>query len=192
MESSPPPGRRIVVLAGLCEGGLGLVALAFGGLLQRPPWRQLHEIPRNLAWGLLASLPLALMLVLIVRYPLGPLRRLRDLTLELILPLFRECSLADLLLIACLAGVGEELLFRGVVQEAITHRYGPIVGLAAASTLFGLLHPLSTTYAVLAGLVGLYLGLLCLATGSLVAPIVAHAAYDFLALVYLLRDPAQT
>ena len=42
-------------------------------------------------------------------------------------------------------------------------------------------------YAVLAVLAGVYFGLLLMLTGSLWTPIVAHAAYDFIALVYLLR-----
>jgi membrane protease YdiL (CAAX protease family) len=186
MEPSPSP-QRIVLTAGIFEGGLGLAALALGCLLDRPPWTQFGDAPINALWGLLASLPMLLGLVLSVRYPVGPLRPLRDLTQELVVPMFRNCSMADMAIIAVLAGVGEELLFRGVVQEAIAHRFGPIVGLAAASVLFGLMHPLSRDYAVLTGLVGVYLGGLFLATGSLVAPIVTHAVYDFVALVYLVR-----
>jgi membrane protease YdiL (CAAX protease family) len=53
--------------------------------------------------------------------------------------------------------------------------------------LFGLAHPMSTTYVVLATVVGVYLGGLLLVTDNLLAPIVAHAAYDFVALVYLVR-----
>ena len=40
---------------------------------------------------------------------------------------------------------------------------------------------------MLAGLIGIYLGWLLAATDNLLVPIVAHAAYDFLALVYLLH-----
>jgi membrane protease YdiL (CAAX protease family) len=59
--------------------------------------------------------------------------------------------------------------------------------------VFGLAHPISTTYAVLASLIGIYLGFLFVATDNLLVPIVTHAAYDFLALVYLLSgQPAPT
>jgi membrane protease YdiL (CAAX protease family) len=55
--------------------------------------------------------------------------------------------------------------------------------------LFGLLHPITPTYAVLAALMGAYLGGVWLASGNLLVPIVAHALYDFIALAYLLAPP---
>ena len=65
--------------------------------------------------------------------------------------------------------------------------FSPTVGLIGASLLFGLAHLLTTSYAVVTALAGLYLGGLFLATDNLLAPIVTHAVYDFLALVYLVR-----
>lgn len=179
--------QHIVWTAVICEGGVGLLALGLGLLMQRPPWSQFEHPLENAAWGAVGAIPLLIGLWLGTRYPVGPLRALNELTRQMVVPAFRGCSLPDLALISALAGVGEELLFRGVVQEVIAHRFGLLVGLSAASTLFGLLHPLSRTYAVLTGLVGLYLGGLMLATESLVAPIVTHAVYDFVALVYLMR-----
>lgn len=168
-----------------------MLALALGLLMPRPPWSQFANPLDSAAWGAAACVPLLVGLWLGTRYPIGPLRELRDLTRDLVMPVFRDCSVADMALVAILAGVGEELLFRGVVQEAITHRFGWPIGLAAASLLFGLVHPLSRAYAILTGLVGVYLGWLWLATGSLVTPIVTHAVYDFVALVYLVkREPA--
>ena len=40
---------------------------------------------------------------------------------------------------------------------------------------------------MLAGLIGLYLGWLWLAVGNLLVPIVVHALYDFVALMYLVK-----
>ena len=48
-------------------------------------------------------------------------------------------------------------------------------------------HWVSTTYAVVAGIVGLYLGSLYLITQNLLAPVVTHALYDFVALLVLAR-----
>jgi membrane protease YdiL (CAAX protease family) len=125
------------------------------------------------------------------RSPLGGNRHLEEMMRESILPLFRECSLETLLLISLAAGVGEELLFRGVAQLGIEQASGSTwLAIAVASVLFGLAHPITKTYALLAGLIGIYFGVLLVATGNLVAPIVAHAAYDFFALVYLLRQDA--
>ncbi len=168
---------------------MAVVAALLGLLMARPPWQQFQAAADAFPWGLAASIPLLVALVLMVRYPVGPLRGLLKLTEEMIVPMFGQCSLVDLALIALAAGVGEEMLFRGAVQEAISHRFNPLTGLLAASTLFGLMHPISTTYVALAGLIGLYLGCLFQATGSLIAPITAHAVYDFLALAYLVRRP---
>ena len=43
------------------------------------------------------------------------------------------------------------------------------------------------TDALVAGLLGFYLGLLYLETDNLVVPMVVHSLYDFFALVYLVR-----
>ncbi|HEY5704013.1 MAG TPA: CPBP family glutamic-type intramembrane protease [Terrimicrobiaceae bacterium] len=50
-----------------------------------------------------------------------------------------------------------------------------------------LFHLVTKTYAVIATLIGAYLGVIWLAAGNLLAPITAHAVYDFVALVYFLR-----
>ena len=49
------------------------------------------------------------------------------------------------------------------------------------------MHPVSPMYAVLAGLAGAYFGALIVLTGNLLAPIVAHGGYDFVALLVLAR-----
>ena len=46
---------------------------------------------------------------------------------------------------------------------------------------------IGTPYAVIATLIGAYLGVLCFAGGNLLAPITTHAFHDFVAPVYFLR-----
>lgn len=85
----------------------------------------------------------------------------------------------EVVVLALGAAVSEELFFRGVVQ--------PELGLAAASVLFGLLHPLGIAYVIWASIAGAGLGALCMATGGLLAPTVAHGTYNLVALTYLRR-----
>jgi membrane protease YdiL (CAAX protease family) len=85
----------------------------------------------------------------------------------------------EVLVLALCSGISEEVFFRGVLQRE--------VGIVAASTLFGLLHPLGIAYVIWAATAGAGFGLLFLATGSLAAPAAAHATYNLLALVYLRR-----
>jgi membrane protease YdiL (CAAX protease family) len=110
------------------------------------------------------------------------------------LRMFGGASLWQLAVVALAAGVGEELLFRGLVQAGLERWLGGVEGriaaLAIASVLFGVCHWLNATYAALAVLAGAYFGGLLLLTENILAPITAHAAYDFLALVYLV-DPAK-
>ena len=178
----------VVRLAVICEGGLLLAALVLGFFLEQPPMAQIEWTLLGLAEGLLAALPLVGFLFLTVRYPVGPLKSIETVVRQLLVPLFSSATWGQLLLISILAGAGEEMLFRGAIQAGIQQYSGSaMLALAIASVLFGLAHPITTTYAVLAGAIGVYLGWLWLATGNLLVPIVTHAAYDFVALWYLTR-----
>lgn len=165
------------------------VALALGWLLGVDPWGTLTWSLRAVALGMGAALPAWLAVVAIHRLRPGPLEPMMRLVDELLTPAFARWTLAELLLVSLLAGVGEELLFRGVMQPALAGPLGPWWALLAASLVFGLVHALSVSYAVFATLMGLWLGALWIASGNLLVPIVAHAAYDFLTLVYLRRKP---
>ena len=170
----------------LAEGGLVPVALAGGALLHVAPFATLAWDPRGLAAGVAATAPLLLLLRWCLRARSGPIARLVRMVEARAAPLFAGRSVGYVALVAALAGVGEEALFRGVVQTALLDRLPAWAAVAATAALFGLAHFLSLTYALLASLVGAYLGWLHLATGNLLAPILAHALYDFVALRLLL------
>ena len=174
------------------EGGLGVVAVGLGWLIGYPP---ADAIPQwgaaHFACGVLAAVPMLAGLAVLVRVPWRPFVELRRVIDELVVPLFKEVRLGGLAVIAGLAGLGEEMLFRGVVQRALAGWIGGLagiwIGLAVTALLFGLGHAITKTYFAVAALMGLYLGGLLLATNNLLVPITAHAVYDFLALVYLVR-----
>jgi membrane protease YdiL (CAAX protease family) len=171
------------------EGGLGVLGWLLGWVFGQPTWEAIHWNSRDAAWGLVACLPMLVLFLLCVYWPVGPLRGIKRLTDEILRPLFAQCSMLDLAVLSLLAGFGEELLFRAALQGALTHWLGQVAGLLVASILFGLLHSLSVAYAVLVTLMGLYLGGWWLATGNLLVVIVAHGVYDFFALVFLVRGP---
>jgi membrane protease YdiL (CAAX protease family) len=102
-------------------------------------------------------------------------------------PILARRSPAELALLAALAGVGEELLFRGLLQAGLMRVMPSYLALVCASALFGLAHFATSTYAIVAGLMGLYLGGIFLLQGNLLAPIVTHALYDFVALLLVVR-----
>jgi len=201
MDGESGRTRKITALAVAFEGGLGLAALLLGWLagIWPVPGVEFDEIVWRdqwpaLLWGLAATGPMLISFWLIDRFPWGPLGELKRDVERLVVPLFRDCNLLDLALIAAAAGIGEEMLFRGLLQQGLAQwlapPWGAWIALLAASCVFGCFHPLSTTYVVLAALIGLYLGLLLVLSGSLLAPALAHGLYDFIALVYLVRGDA--
>jgi membrane protease YdiL (CAAX protease family) len=186
--AASPPGGRVTRLAVAFELGLGLVAMVVAWLVGYPLLTTIRPSVPGSALALLATLPLlgALWGLLTSNWP--PIRRLVDELERSVIPLFRRCTAIQLFAIAAAAGIGEELLFRGLIQGAITSAAGPAIGLFAASLLFGLAHAITGIYAVLAAVVGVYLGLLGLLTGGVWVPIVVHALYDLVALTVSTRS----
>ena len=195
MDESIEPSPHFPLVAAVFEGGLAVVALAAGWALGHHPLATFHWEWSAAGWGLVAAAGPLAALWLCLRWSWRPIERLVEVVDRLILPLFKSCGPAEMAIIALLAGLGEEMLFRGVVQAAtadwIGGQAGVWVGLLVAALLFGLAHLITPAYGVFAGLIGLYFGGLWLWTGNLLAPIVAHAVYDFLALIYLRRRHRQ-
>jgi membrane protease YdiL (CAAX protease family) len=105
----------------------------------------------------------------------------------LLRPLFGNWSLLQLFAISLVAGLSEEAFFRGAIQGSLADRVNVILAVLLVSALFGAFHLLTWTYAIIAALIGAYLGLLWIWTGNLLTPMITHAVYDFAALVYFFR-----
>jgi uncharacterized protein len=186
ISSGPSKASRnpsFLRLAVTGEAGLLLPAWALARWLDLSPFQDLEPIVPSLLWGALATLPLLLGLAWMLASTSPPIRRLVALVVEQIGPLLVPLSVLQLALLAAVAGFSEEVLFRGVIQVGLERWLPPGGALLAASFLFGLVHFASRAYAVLAAVMGLYLGILYLVQGSLLAPIVTHALYDFVALL---------
>jgi uncharacterized protein len=183
--------QTVVLLAVLVEGGLLAGASLLGWMMDHPPLRHFAWTWQAVLWGVAATIPLALLFFLFLRWPIGPLKRIQHFSEEVIRPLLAPCSLLDLFGISALAGLGEEMLFRGVLQEMFSGWFNNVyIGVIAASLLFGLMHFITFTYAVLAAIMGAYLGCVWLyADHNLLAVVITHALYDFAVLLWLLRGP---
>ena len=84
------------------------------------------------------------------------------------------------------AVVAEELLFRGVLQPALTQRLGTWPGLLLTAALFGAAHlPFSALFALLAAVAGLGYGLAFHYSGRLSLAIALHAAVNLLHVLLL-------
>jgi uncharacterized protein len=190
--AQPEPGT-LIILSVLFEGGLAPLALLLGWLLGQPALSGFAWRAGDAALGVLATLPMLGLFLLGQNWPVGPFRAIKRFFDEEARPILAVCKWPDLALISVAAGVGEEMLFRGVFQGVLARWLGPGPGWGVASLLFGLLHPITPGYIVLAALLGAYLGSIWIFTGNLLTVMVAHALYDFLAMVLLLReDPRPT
>lgn len=198
MDTSRERDRRnFVAMAVLFEAGLGAIAIALGWWTGPFPWDTISTATNGQLWlgavaGILAALASFAFIVWADRRPLRVFEQLQRTVRRLVVPLFRGVSTQGLAAISLSAGIGEELLFRGYAQAALAQWLGPpwgnLFALCAASLFFGLCHWVSSAYAIVATAMGLLLGGLLLVTGNLLAPMVAHALYDFLVLRYLCRD----
>ena len=88
-------------------------------------------------------------------------------------PRHRSCS-------PICSGISEEIFFRGVLQPEIGDRRGERRS-SGCCTRSG------AAYVLWAAAAGAGFGVLYLATGSLIAPAIAHGTYNLLALGYLRR-----
>jgi membrane protease YdiL (CAAX protease family) len=186
-ENDQPTRDVIIILAVFFEAGLAPFSLFVGWLLGHPPLERFVWSLTDALWGVGVAVPLILLFLAMLTWPIGPMARVKQFCEDEVVPLFRASSWSELALISLSAGVGEEMLFRGVLQATLSQWLGTAGGLAAASVLFGLLHPISVTYMVIAGFLGAYLGAIWIGNGNLLTVMVTHALYDFTALGYLIR-----
>jgi uncharacterized protein len=179
-------------MAVMVEGGLALLAVSLAWLLRVPLADQIPRWGAALAWavarGLAVTVPMLAVFWWLMQWDRPALRQLREQVQWLIGEMFPDARLGQLALVALLAGVGEELLFRGVIQSILIDWTNPIAGLLLSGLAFGAAHALSKLYFLLATLIGIVFGWLVLEYNDLVAPMVAHSVYDFVALVYISRS----
>ncbi len=72
--------------------------------------------------------PLILMFLAIMQWPIGPLSGVRKFWDTEVAPLLAESSWSEIALISLSAGVGEEMLFRGVLQASFSELVRLLLG----------------------------------------------------------------
>ena len=182
------PRPPIVLTVVVVESGLILVALLIGWWAGVSPLDRLDLDWSGLIGGLLATVPPVVLMIWIVRTSMKPVPHVRKEIERLVVPLFRGSTTGDMVLIALMAGLGEELFFRGLLQPGLGAWIGALPALILTSALFGAIHWVTPFYALMAGLMGAYLGAFALLSGNLFVPIIVHVLYDFFALYYLAKQ----
>lgn len=173
-------GRFAAVYAGMAVFAT-LLALALRGSppFWMPAWLPLTP-PRDVLYSLGLGACLGLLVAVGTRFCVPRFAWAKNLHREL-RPLTRGLSGFGIIGLAATSALGEELLFRGLLQ--------PWLGLWLQALLFGVLHQLTGpsrwVWAGWATLVGLALGAIFALTGSVVGPFAAHALINGLNLSYL-------
>lgn len=180
--------RALLRVTLLVEGGMLAIALLLSLLSAVPFWASVHLDFISIALGIVAGLVMLAGASAITESPFQFARRMqRD--MDRLLGLFRGATLPDFLFISVLAGLGEEALFRGVIQGGLEGYIGTPLAIAVASVFFGLAHYISRTYVVFAAALGALFGVLYVWSDNIAVPMIAHTAYDFVALWYVYRKP---
>ena len=149
-----------------------------------PPWLSPNTTLSG-ALGLLLAVLLAAATVALTRVLVSRTEWAKNLHLSLRAALGSP-SPARMLVLASLSAVSEELLFRGALQ--------PLLGLVASALVFGLVHVSSRetylAWSLWAGAMGMLFGVLFEASGTLLAPMLAHALINYENMQYIVHyDP---
>jgi len=191
MTSRDPEGERRTILVLSTVLFVASCGVSAAGVMLTGCPTDFLSPPRliTLAAGLVLMVPLLAGLY-VVRFSRWKwLHDLWQMPRDLIGPAISDATLVELLMIAGMAGVGEELLFRGFLQTWLLER-GGVIGLIAPNLLFGLVHWVSPVYAAGAFLVGLYFSCLLwfVPEVDVWSLMLAHGLYDLIALIVLRAD----
>jgi len=188
MDNSTPPDNFFKKACSF-EASLILVAVFLGWIAGIDPFANLYFSETAIAYGVVGTSPLLLLLLSLEQMRGDALVKIKNLLLDTLGPSLHRYHWTDLFMLAAIAGISEEILFRGVIQPWMEDAWGMTLGLLGSNIVFGLVHAVTPLYAALAALVGLYLGLALDYGGerNLLTPVVIHSLYDFLAFMVLMR-----
>ncbi|GMI45487.1 hypothetical protein TrCOL_g3003 [Triparma columacea] len=148
------------------------------------------ELSASVVGGLYYTLPLCAFVLVtsaMERF-IPPLKKVAEATESTILALLgsKRRLLTSVIFAAALgsvAGLGEELLFRGCIQQGLGMYLPQLPSLLLTSFLFALGHAVTPLYALISFIASMYFGWVYLSTGDLLIPIISHSLYDMVAVI---------
>lgn len=179
MRTSPMPPASAVFRSVLVQQ---VVILAVSLFVARAEWIPLYLVPDRWILSLALSVVLTIGLVLVMRPMWRRAVARKDARIQLLTP---RTSGERVLWVAVsiAAGVAEEVAYRGVLWVTLERWIGsPMIAAVVASLAFGVAHALQGWRGVVV-VTAVALGMhgLVRVTGSLLAPILVHVAYDVIA-----------
>ncbi len=190
MQNPPPINEQnFFKVACYFEGSLIVVAIVLGWIADIDPFANIIFSEAAVFYGIIGTIPLFIFFVALYQIKIDAFQQVKRTLLETLAPSMHRYHWTDLFILGAIAGITEEILFRGVIQPWIESSWGMTSGLIASSIIFGMVHAVTPLYALLATLVGIYLGLSMDWGGqrNLLNPIIIHGLYDFLAFLVIVR-----
>ncbi len=100
---------------------------------------------------------------------------------------------AIIVMASLVAGICEEIGYRGYLQAPLEKKYGPVVGISITSAVFAVIHLHQAWAGGLSGMAGIFIissmiGYLAYVTQSLIPGIIAHVSFDIINFSYWWSD----
>jgi hypothetical protein len=175
--------HQLMVSTLMIEGGFLVVAVLLGWWLDVRFWQHVHYTAAHVLIGIGCSLPLLAVALLSLKLPWKALEQIHK-DFDLVIALFKNATVFDLVSVSLMAGICEEAMFRGFLQPWISQLTSPGLAIIFVAILFGLAHCISKVYVLFAAIISLVLSYQLFYFDNLLVPILTHGAYDFLALLY--------
>ena len=169
------------------EGSLIIVAAILAWIFRVPLLADFQWDWTATLLGLSSTLPMLAFFAWLLQSDYPAFVEVRDFLDTFVIQVFGKWSVLQLAALSLMAGIGEEILFRGVLQPGISQLTSPLIGILIASFAFALCHALTKAYFISTFVIGIYLIVVWQAADNLLAPIVTHAVYDFFALLYFMK-----
>jgi membrane protease YdiL (CAAX protease family) len=181
--------RGLLLTAGVSSLWIGGVSLVAGALSPRPFVRRLGLVPPDLS---LFGLAIVIVGGLAASQAGDAFLQWSGLghgeALEHMFQVFRAARGWDVvyavIVIGLLAGLAEELLFRGYFQRRLVERFGPLAGIAIASVLFALAH-FDLRHSLFALGFGAYVGWIAWRTDSIWPGVLVHVVNNTISVLQI-------
>ena len=179
------PKLLAIALAGTAF--LGVIAFVLSVVTATPLAPQFHWSLIDSLIGVAGAAPLCLFLWWFMKTERPVFVRFREDQIDFFSQIGFRFTPARIVLMALFAGIFEELLFRGTLQSALVKISPLFVALLFSNLIFGAVHWRTSLYALIAGAIGVWIGVLFALTRNLITPILTHAFYDLVALFVTAR-----
>lgn len=198
-DISPPPPNLSTGVAAVFYGIMVLIAFAIGAWWLDLDLLEWHDRRETAVWlDALLGVGLGVVTVMASRILERKAQWMRVLGAE-----FRKIlgplSPTQVLILAVTSGIGEEIFFRGFLQQALSDIWpgNDWLGLVVASLIFGAIHVgpdrrKFLPWTIMAIVLGFAFGLLYLYTGNILAPVLAHFTINFFNLLHITRTEFET